>query len=358
MYNNLKKLEEKHNEVEFQAEIPLETLEVHIGRAIEQAGRDFVMPGFRKGKVPPHIVRERLDEMELLETAADEALRAAVRTIIANEKLSLVGSPQITITKIAPKTPLAFKVRFATYPEVILPEYKKIGNEIAERAITVEVTDAEMNESVARLLKMLGTQIKVGSEAGIEAGAEAKAETDPATTPQLTDAIVKQFGPFENVDAFKAKLEENMAQEKELKAKEGKREEIMREIVKQSKAEIPALLIDGEWYAFEERRNAQLEEAKLPLEEYLKQSNKTEKELEKNERELITERIKTTLVFREIQKAENITAPEKEIQTNIAHLKLNYPDRSEAWLRETSEALIVQEKIFALLGLPIGNPLV
>jgi trigger factor len=148
-----------------------------------------------------------------------------------------------------------------------------------------------------------------------------------------------------------------MAQEKELKEKEGKREEIMRKIVQESKVELPPLLIDEEWYAFEERRNAQLEEAKLSLEDYLKQSNKTEKDLEKDERALITERLKTTLVFREIQKAENITAAEREVQTNIAQLKLNYPDRGEAWLRETSEALLIQEKIFALLGLPIGNPL-
>jgi FKBP-type peptidyl-prolyl cis-trans isomerase (trigger factor) len=348
VYDKLKKLEEKHSEAEYQAEVPLEALEVHISKALAQAGRDFIVPGFRKGKAPEHIVRERVDEMELLETAADEALRAAVRKIITDENLSIVGSPQLTITKIAPKNPLAFKVRFALYPAVKLPDYKKIGSEIAERAIKVEVTEAEMNESIARLLNMLGMQKTPGTETDT---------TDPATTPQLTDDIVKQFGPFENVDAFKAKLKENMAQEKELKAKEGKREEIMRAVVEQSKVELPPLLINEEWYAFEERRNAQLEEAKLSLEDYLKQSNKTEKELEKDERGLITERLKTTLVFREIQKAENIAPSEKEIQTNIAQLKLSYPDRGEAWLRETSEALLVQEKIFALLGLPIGNPL-
>lgn len=332
IYTNLKKLEDKHNELEFQAEIPLEALEVYIGRALENAGRDFAIPGFRKGKVPAHIVRERVDEMGLLEDAADIALRDAVRAIVADEKLSIVGSPRLTITKIAPKNPLAFKVRFAVYPEVKLPDYKKIGREIAERKDVLEVSDAEMNESITRLLAMV-------------------------SQPELTDEIVKNFGPFANVAAFKAKLNENLMQEKELHAKEAKREDIMREIVQQSKAEIPSLLIDEEWYAFEENRNAQLEEAKLSLADYLKQSGKTEQELEKTERDLIAERIKTSIVFREIQKAENITAPERDVQMNIAELKLRYPDRSEAWLRETSEALIMQEKIFSLLGLPIGNPL-
>jgi FKBP-type peptidyl-prolyl cis-trans isomerase (trigger factor) len=118
--------------------------------------------------------------------------------------------------------------------------------------------------------------------------------------------------------------------------------------------EIPQMLIDEEWYAFEDHRNAELEQAKLPLEDYLKQSNKTAEALEKEERALIEERIKTSMVFREIQKQEAIEPTEKEIQTNIAHLKLRYKDRSEEWLRQTAEAVIIQEKIFAILGLPLA----
>jgi trigger factor len=165
--------------------------------------------------------------------------------------------------------------------------------------------------------------------------------------------MVKTFGPFKTVEEFKAKLKENLAQEKLMNAKEQKREEIIREIVKKSKMEIPPLLLDQEWYTFEERRNAELEEAGLALKDYLEQVKKTEKDLEQEERSLIEERLKTSLVFREIQKAENVTADEKEIQTNIAYLKLRYPDRNENSLRETAEAIIIQEKIFDLLGLPI-----
>ena len=339
-YTNLKRLEEKHNEIEFQAEIPLDVLETHIGHALAHAGRDFEMPGFRKGKVPTHVVRERMDEMDLLETAADEALRAAVREVIADEKLSIVGSPRLTITKIALKNPVEFKVRFAVYPEIKLPNYKKIGTEIAERKDVVVVTDADMNEAITRLLAMVALK-------------NPAIDTKKDEKPELTDEIVKSFGPFENVADFKEKLKENLAKDKEINGKEAKREEIMREIVKQSKLEVPAMLIDEEYYAFEEQRDKGLQDAGVSLEDYLKGIKKSEKDLEKEERALIEERIKTSLVFREIQKAENIVANEKEIQINIAELKLRYSDRSESWLRETSIALIMQGKIFALLGLPI-----
>lgn len=337
-YEALKKTEDKHGEIEFQAQLPLAILEKGMLAALEESARDFELPGFRKGKVPAHMIRDRVDEMQLLETAADGALRDAIREILADEKLSIVGSPQLTIMKVALKNPVEFKVRFALFPEIKLPDYKHIGHEIAAREDSVEVTETEMNEAIERLLKMMASQQGV---------------TDATHLTTLTDDMVKMFGPFQNVEEFKAKLKENLAQEKTINAKENKREEIIREIVKQAKMELPKMLVDQEWYTFEERRNAELEEAGLTLEAYLEQVKKTAKDLEKEERALIEERLKTSLVFREIQKAENVVAEEKEIQTNIAYLKLRYPDRSEPSLRETAEAIIIQEKIFDVLGLPI-----
>ena len=127
----------------------------------------------------------------------------------------------------------------------------------------------------------------------------------------------------------------------------------MKKVVDAARVEIPDMLVDEEWYAFEERRNEQLEEAKLSLEDYIKQMKKSADDLEKEERMLITTRIKTSMVFRAIQQAEKIEPSERDVQTNIAYLKMRYQDRSETWLRETAEALIIQEKIFAVLGLPM-----
>jgi FKBP-type peptidyl-prolyl cis-trans isomerase (trigger factor) len=351
-YANLKKTSDKHGEVEYSAAIPNEVIETYIGHVLAHAAEGVVLPGFRKGKVPLDMVRARMDEMALLEDAADEALRAAVREILVDEKLSLVGAPQLTITKIALKNPIEFKVRFALYPAIKLPDYKKVAADVlakAEKEGAPDVTEVELDEAVKRLLEMVGGGTAPTATLGAD-GAPAASQPAPA---ELTDEMVQKFGPFKTVADFKIKLKENLAQDKAVQAKEMRREEIMQAIVKAADADIPKMLIDQEWYAFEERRNEELEEAKLSLADYVKQMGKTEAQLEKDERALIEERVKTSMVFREIQKTENITAPEKEIQTNIAYLKLRYPDRGETWLRETSEALIIQGKIFAMLGLPI-----
>jgi FKBP-type peptidyl-prolyl cis-trans isomerase (trigger factor) len=96
-------------------------------------------------------------------------------------------------------------------------------------------------------------------------------------------------------------------------------------------------------------RDTQLKEAGLSLEEYLKQTGKTAEALEKEERKLIEDDLRMSLTVQQIRKAENITADDRDIHIQIAKLKLRYPERSEETLHRTAEAMIVQDKLFAIL---------
>ena len=121
-YSNLKKLSDKNGEIEFRAEITAETLEQYIIEELTHHAAEMALPGFRKGKIPHHLVREHVGEMELLEGAADEALRDAMRDMVEEEKLDVLGRPELTVLKIAPQNPLEFKIRYALAPEVTLPD--------------------------------------------------------------------------------------------------------------------------------------------------------------------------------------------------------------------------------------------
>src|SRR3954447_22279304 len=57
--------------VRVEAEVPAEEVERSIQRAARALGKDLRMPGFRKGKVPPPVVIQRLGR----ESVADEAIR-------------------------------------------------------------------------------------------------------------------------------------------------------------------------------------------------------------------------------------------------------------------------------------------
>jgi len=333
-YTKLKKLSEKNGDIEFQAEVPVELLEEYSLAALTELAEDFALPGFRKGKVPQEKVREHIGEMSLLEDAANVALRDVMAQIAEDEKLDVIGRPQVVITKIAPKNPLEFKIRYALFPNISLPDYKKIGKAIFERKDPTDVTEKEINEALERIQKMI-------------AGATG-AEKDTPVLP-LTDETVKQFGNFNTVTDFRTEIKRQLEQEKVLHMKYGRREETIKEIVKHAKLKVPQLLVDQELYDFLIDRDEQLKTAGLSLEEYLKQVGKTAEQLEKDERTLIEDDLRMSMVVQDIRKKENLAADDRDIHSLIAQLKLRYPERKEEELHRTAEAMIIQNKLFALL---------
>jgi FKBP-type peptidyl-prolyl cis-trans isomerase (trigger factor) len=132
---------------------------------------------------------------------------------------------------------------------------------------------------------------------------------------------------------------------------------MIKEIVKNSKIEVPKLLVEQELYEFISDRDEQLKTANLTLEEYLKQIGKTAEALEKDEHALIESDLAMRLTVQEIRKQENIVAEDRDIHIMIAELKLRYPERSEETLHRTAEAMIIQDKLFAVLegAKPVGE---
>jgi FKBP-type peptidyl-prolyl cis-trans isomerase (trigger factor) len=334
-YLNLKKTKERDGEIAFEAELNVDAITAAEKEVLEKAGQDISVPGFRKGKVPPVMVRERMNPVELLEEAAHKALPEAIHEILEAEKLSVLGRPEVAIIKLAPSNPVVFTARFALMPEIGLPNYKSVARKIAEEKKPVEVKPEEIEDAVKHIREMFR-----GGDAGKEGD---------AALPEITDDFVKQFGPYKNIAEFKEELGRNIKEGKEREEKEKRREEMVQAIVAKTKIKIPQLLIDQELAAFFENRDTELKKAGVSLEDYLKQVKKTEEELEKEERTSIEQQIASSLVMGAMREEEKIVADEKDVKANIAALKRRYPDRTEAELWEPAEAIAIQKKIFDIL---------
>jgi len=334
-YINLKRIKEKDGEAAFEAELAADVIARCEEDVLREAGEDISVPGFRKGKVPAVMVRERMDPVELLEEAARKALPGVVRSIVDDEKLSVLGQPQIALTKLAPGNPVGFAVRFALMPDIKLPDYKGIARRIVREKKPIEVAPGEVDAAMKHIREMFK-----GGGSG---------EGESAALPEITDDFVKQFGPYKNVAEFQEELERNIKEGKERDEKEKLREETVRAIVAKTKITIPKLLVDQELAAFFDNRDESLKKENISLEDYLRQVKKTEEELEKEEREAIEHQIAASLVMGAMRKAENITADEKDITANIAALKRRYPDRTDAELWEPAEAIAMQKKLFDIL---------
>ncbi len=329
-YTNLKIGKPKNSELEIEGEIPTEVMEIHSKNVRAKLRENFEAPGFRKGHVPAEIFLKHIDEMHILEEAAEDALNEAYPEIVRNNGIKTLGMPIISITKIAPKNPLGFKLKVGVVPEVSLPNYKKIAKNIMEeKKEEVIVTDKEAEDAEKQSADILNKDKKEGAG--------------------LNDESVKKFGNFENLADFRAKLKENIKKEKEIEFKRQKREKLAEELIKNSKIIIPEIVLAQEINNIKDHLREDAKRAGVPLEDYLKQLNKTEEELLAEQKGYIERQMKTRFILEKIAVEEKIEIPEEEITREATLLKARYKDSNIENLKEYVELVIKNEKVLRFL---------
>ena len=138
-----------------------EELQPSIKHAYEHIAQDVDIPGFRKGKVPPPIIDQRVGKGAVLEHAVNEGLDDFFRTAIDENDVRPVGRPSADITQWPSDKDfsgdLIVDIEVDVRPEITLPDYN--GLELTVDA--VEVTDDDVDAELDRLRSRFGTLVTV-----------------------------------------------------------------------------------------------------------------------------------------------------------------------------------------------------
>jgi FKBP-type peptidyl-prolyl cis-trans isomerase (trigger factor) len=345
--------------VEIEGELPADVFESYFARALRKLGEDFELDGFRKGKVPENILIPSVGEMRILEEMAELALGEHYPLIVAGEKgtekIDAIGRPEISITKLARKNPLGFKIVTAVLPEIKLPDYKAIGKEIislgrsptGEAKIVIEVSDEEIEQTIMDIRKSRAPKKHMTESADV--AVNEKKEIAGEELPEFNDEFVQALGPFTNVEDFKTKLKENIKLEKENLQKEKTRIKIIEKIITDSALEVPAILIEIELDKILFRMESDITAMGLKFEDYLKQLNKTVGDLRKEFRNDAEKKAKLGLILNEISKTEKISADEEEVASEVAHILEHYKDADPGRAKIHAANVLTNEKIFQFL---------
>lgn len=144
--NNLEK-----SQIEFAVELSAEEFEPYIAKGAEKLSQDIKIDGFRPGKAPFDIVKQKVGMITILEEAANIAINKTLPEVLAEEKeKTLIGHPEIRLTKLAEGNPLEYKAVLSVLPEVKLGDYKalKLKQEKAE------VTEEDISKTMEQLREM------------------------------------------------------------------------------------------------------------------------------------------------------------------------------------------------------------
>ena len=115
------------SQVELNIELSLEELKPYIAQGAEKVSKDVKIEGFRSGKVPYNVLKQKVGEMTILEEAARIAINKTLSEAIKKAEVKQpIGQPKVDITKLAPENPMEYKVVLAVIPSIELGGYKDL----------------------------------------------------------------------------------------------------------------------------------------------------------------------------------------------------------------------------------------
>jgi FKBP-type peptidyl-prolyl cis-trans isomerase (trigger factor) len=323
-----------NSQVEISGEIDTALFETYRAQAVEALGQDAVVDGFRPGHVPEKVLIQKLGEEKVLLEMSRLALGELYPRIVSEEKLDVIGRPEITITKMAAGNPLGYKITTAIMPEVKLPDYKKIATAInSEPADLIVITD----EDVAKVLEEL------------RAARGHKHDDGEDHLPELNDEFAKSLGQFESLEDLKNKVKENLKLEREREAKEKHRLKIVEAIREETIVPVPPVLLEAELDKMVSELKMQIEHMGLKFDEYLKHIKKEESAMRVDWQADAEKRVKVGLILNAIAASEQVKPDAAKVEAEMKHFLGHYPDAEPERLKAYVENMQIHEATFVFL---------
>jgi trigger factor len=140
-------------------------LKPSIDHAYSHIAESVNIPGFRKGKVPPQLIDQRVGREEVLNHAVSDGLDKFYRQAVQDEKIRTLGRPEadiVTLPNVKDFTgDLVVTVEVDVRPEFDIPKYE--GLKLTVDPVTVSADD--LQDELDALRSRFGTLVTVNRPA-------------------------------------------------------------------------------------------------------------------------------------------------------------------------------------------------
>jgi trigger factor len=150
------------NVLTLEVELSAEEMKPFLEKATALLAQEVKIDGFRPEKVPFDVLKQHVGEMTIYEKAAELAVEKTYPKIVKDEHLETLGSPEISILKLAPGNPLVYTATVALVPKIKLGDYHKI--KVPRKKS--EVSEKKADEAMRELQKMQTKEVLVKRPAG------------------------------------------------------------------------------------------------------------------------------------------------------------------------------------------------
>lgn len=127
-------------------QVPAARVEDAVEQKLRAVGRNAKVSGFRPGKVPLKVLRQRYGD-SVRQEVVSELLQSTYPEALGEAELTPAGQPRIELEEQAPDAGLAYTAVFDVYPEI---EFKGLDSAKLERP-QAELTDADVDKTIERM---------------------------------------------------------------------------------------------------------------------------------------------------------------------------------------------------------------
>lgn len=155
------------SKVEFKLVITWDNWKVFLDEAAEKISKEIKIEGFRPGKAPKAIVEQKVGKDLILSTAAENAIKKNYPQEIKKLDLDVIGSPEITISKLAEGNDLEVMVVASVMPKVELKKYTDEVNKlnVAYAQEKADVAAEDILKEIEKIAKSRAKLVTVRREA-------------------------------------------------------------------------------------------------------------------------------------------------------------------------------------------------
>ncbi len=286
--------------------VPVDRVREAEARALKYYAKRARLPGFRPGKAPDTVVRKRFGDA-IRQTVLEEVIRESWETAKTSESLKPITDPSIRNLKFEDGSPIEFELHVEVRPELQLARVGGFKVERREAAVpdsAVEEQLARLQEQKAAWIPVEGTKPSAGQMVRVEVAPIENGEAGPAQPhdlvlgdnqtipeleerimsllpgestetevrfpddhpdesrrgkprrlrvalhevkrqelPLLDDALAREVGDFESLDALRTAVRQDLEREATREADAGVRRDLIAQLVEANNIEAPHSLV-------------------------------------------------------------------------------------------------------------------
>ena len=235
-----------------------------VQQRLERAARDLArgmrMPGFRKGKVPPRLVIQRVGREAVLEQALRDSLPEWYERALLDAGITPVGDPKLDVPSLPDAGEnLSFSIEVAVRPKARLGEYRGLEVGRAE----AEVPDDHRPESLAGKQASFAVTVK---------------EVREKQLPGLDDEFAAEASEFETLDQLRDAIRVRIAAALEGRIDAEFREAAVDAAANAAQIELPEELVHARAHEMWDRLERSLAARGASAQTYLQMQGKTREE--------------------------------------------------------------------------------